>query len=620
MSHLQMKESLQETAEKLPRSPGVYLMKGRGGNLLYVGKAKDLRSRVRSYFLRSAQHSRKTEVMLSKVRQIDFLVAGSEVEAYILESNLIKKNRPRYNILLRDDKHYPYLRLSVQEEYPRLDVVRRIRKDGARYFGPYVPGSHLRSTLDLLEKTFPLRNCRDRMGGPYGRACLNAQIGRCLSPCSGGISRKEYGRMVRQVILFLQGKNRELILEMGERMRQASEALEFEKAAGIRDQIRRIEKVTEQQKMILASLDDKDIFGMVRKGDAACVEILFVRYGKLLGKKDIFIDRAEEEEEEVVLGTALAQYYDGDRLVPPRIYIPLPVSEATLLKKVFSSIRGRRVRITVPRRGVNLKLVRMAAENASFALETYLHRQDRDRVILKELQRVARLKRLPQRIEAFDISNIQGVFPVASMVVFEQGEPRKSHYRHYRIQSVRGANDVAMMEEVLTRRYCSGDDRSFPLPDLILLDGGKGQLSVLLQMARKEGFPGSRDLMALAKARPGGQGLTAVDRIFLPGQKDPVVLDPKDPVVHLLQRVRDESHRFAVQYYRKLHGRETLTSRLEKIRGVGRKRTLSLLRHFGSLEKVREAGVEELGLVPSMNREVAGRIFETLHKEEKQQR
>ncbi len=608
-----MRASIKETVDSLPRSPGVYLMKDRKETLLYVGKAKDLRSRVRSYLTASAQHSPKTEVMLSKLHRIDFIVTASEVEAYILESNLIKKDHPKYNILLRDDKHYPYLRVSMHEDYPRLDVVRKIRKDGAKYFGPYVPGVRLRSTLELIEKTFLLRKCRGRIDGQAGRPCLNFQIGRCLSPCSGKILKAEYLSIVREVILFLNGKNRELVQKLTRTMEHASSALDFEKAAVIRDQIQRIEKVTEQQKIISTSMEDKDVFGVVREGDMTCVEILFVRSGKLLGKKDFFIERPAEEGEEDLLSTVLMQYYDKDRLIPSRIFVPFVLPESKMMEQVFGSIRGGRVRISVPQRGDNLKLVRMAGENAALALQTCLRQKERDRSLLEDLQRVAALDRLPRRVEAFDISNIQGEFAVASMVVFEEGKPKKSHYRHYRIQSVQGANDYAMMEEVLIRRYRS--DEEMPLPDLILMDGGKGQLNVLLQTAQEKGFLKNTDFLALAKARPNlkENDDVGVDRIFFPGSSDPIVLDPADPVIHLLQRIRDESHRFAVTYYRKLHTRETLTSRLKEIRGVGKKRTLSLLRHFGSLENVRQAGLEELVRAPSMNREVASRLYEALH-------
>lgn len=610
-----MNESLLETVDGMSRSPGVYLMKDRQGDVLYIGKAKDLRSRVKAYFLPSAKHPPKTGIMVSRVHEVDFMVTASEAEAYILESNLIKKNRPRYNILLKDDKHYPYLRLSVRDDYPRLDVVRRIVRDGSRYFGPFVPGSHLRTTLELIEKTFPLRKCRNRIDGKKQRPCLNAQIGRCLSPCTGTISKAEYGRMAREVILFLQGRNRQLIRDLSMKMEQASRSMEFEKAAAIRDQIRQIGTLTEQQKIISPSMEDKDIFGRARSGEAACVEILFVRGGKLLGKEDLFIEQIGEEKEDEILRTAMMQYYSKGRLIPPHIFAPLAFAEAEIMEKAFSEISGSRVRISVPKRGINLKLVRMADENAGLALQAHLERKGRDLAVLSDLQQAAQLKKLPLRIEAFDISNIQGEYAVASMVAFCEGKPLKSHYRHYRIQSVEGANDYAMMEEVLMRRYGPGDDAALPMPDLILMDGGKGQLNVLLQVAGEQGFPEDTDYMSLAKGRNHEDGEDGAERIYLPGRRDPIVLDPSDPVMHLVQRIRDESHRFAVAYYRKLHIRETLTSRLQEIHGIGKKRTLSLLKHFGSLDRVRRASLEELVLAPSMTREVASRVFNLFHGE-----
>jgi len=610
-----MNESLLETVDRMSRSPGVYLMKDRQGDILYIGKAKDLRSRVRAYFLASAKLTPKTEVMLSKVQRIDFMVTGSEAEAYILESNLIKKNRPKYNILLRDDKHYPYLRLSVKEDYPKLDVVRKIGRDRSRYFGPYVPGSHLRTTLDLIEKTFPLRKCKNRIDGKRERPCLNAQIGRCLAPCTGSISKAEYSRMVRQAVLFLQGKNRPLIRELSTKMEQASRSLEFEKAAVIRDQIRRIEKMTEQQKIISPNMEDKDVFGTAMSGETVCAEILFVRGGKLLGKEDFFIERPGDEKEEEILRTTMMQYYSKERLIPPLIFAPFAFAESETMEKAFSAVGGRRVRMRVPQRGINLKLVRMADENAALALQSHLNQRDRDLVILKDLQDAAGLKKLPLRIEAFDISNIQGEYPVASMVVFEKGKPLKSHYRHYRIQSVEGPNDYAMIFEVLTRRYGSGEDAALPMPDLILIDGGKGQLNILLHVAGEQGFTEGTDFMALAKPGDPDAGKNGVDRIYLPGRREPVVLDPADPVIHLIQRIRDESHRFAVTYYRKLHTRDTLTSRLKEIKGIGKTRTLSLLRHFGSLERVRRASLKDLAQAPSMNLDAASRVFNILRQE-----
>ncbi len=609
-------DAIQRTLDEFPKSAGVYLMKDRGGEILYVGKAKDLRARVRSYFLAGARHSPKTEVLLSKVAQIDFMVTESEVEAYILESNLIKKNRPRYNVMLRDDKHYPYLRLTMQEDFPRLEVVRKIRKDGARYFGPYVPGSNLRATLELIERTFPLRKSRRKIEGTDNRPCLNHQIGRCLAPCAGKISKADYARIVREVILFLKGKNKELLRALNAKMVAASEAREYERAATIRDQIRRIETVTAQQKIISASLEDKDIFGTALGESSSAVEILFVRGGKLLGKKDFFFDRHHGESAAELLRNTLIQYYGSDRLIPPRLYLSEALPDGKTLEEALSTLAGRRVQLRVPQRGVNRKLCRMASENAALALKAHRERESRERLVLAELQRAAGLKNLPQCIEAFDISNIQGELPVGSMVVFENGRPRKSRYRHYRIRSVSGANDYAMMEEVLMRRYRDEVDTAGPtVPDLVLMDGGKGQLHVLMDVARRRRLLQGADLAALAKARPGGTVVQERERIYLPGRREPILLDPADPVCHLLQRIRDEAHRFAVAYYRKLHSRESLSTRLQGVRGVGRKRSLSLLRHFGSLQRVREASLEELMAAPSMNRQVAARVYDTLRNE-----
>ncbi|NOY53774.1 MAG: excinuclease ABC subunit UvrC [Deltaproteobacteria bacterium] len=607
-----MKESIRETVKGLPASPGVYMMKDREGKILYVGKAKNLRNRVRSYFVPKAHHTAKTEVMLSRVFQVDFMVTASEVEAFILESNLIKKNRPRYNILLKDDKHYPYLRLTVQEEFPRLEVVRKVGKDGALYFGPYVPGSRLRSTLDLIERTFPLRKSKRKIEGTGNRPCLNYQIGRCLAPCAGKISKTEYGRIVQEVTLFLKGRNRILLRKLRSGMETAARDLKFEKAARLRDQIRRIERVTERQKIISTALEDKDVLGVAHAGNTACVEILFVRGGRLLGKKEFFFELPEDDPSGVLLHSFLSLYYGEESLIPPRIFVPGKVPDGETLEWALTALRGRRTRIVTPHRGLNHQLIRMANENAELALQGYLREKDRDRILLKDLQKRADLQRFPQRIEAFDISNIQGEFPVASMVVFENGRPRNSHYRHFRVRSVAGANDYAMMEEVLMRRYRPEPEAPLPMPDLIMVDGGKGQLHVLCRVSEEIGFASRTDLMALAKARP-GRGDDSVDRILRPGWKTEIRLKPDDPVIHLLQRVRDESHRFAINYYRKLHTKDLLSTQLLEIPGVGRKRSLSLLKHFGSLRQVREASLEELLSAPAINREVALRIYHSFH-------
>ncbi|MDX1764661.1 MAG: excinuclease ABC subunit UvrC [bacterium] len=602
-----------EAAARFPRSPGVYLMKDRRGEILYVGKAKDLRARVRAYFAPSARHTAKTQALLSRVDQVDFMVTASESEAFILESNLIKKNRPRYNVILRDDKHYPYLRLTVQEDFPRLEVVRKIEKDGALYFGPYVPGSGLRATLDLIERTFPLRKCRKKVIRGDERPCLNYQIGRCLAPCAGKVSKAEYGRVVREVKLFLKGKNKELLQMLTDKMTEASGRLAFEQAAVIRDQIRRIEMVSEKQKIISPALEDKDVFGIAQQGEAACVEILFIRGGKLLGKRDYIFDPAEAETPDELLRQTVVQYYGQDRMIPPHIFFPVQSPEWESVAEALTALGGRRVGIKAPLRGLNVALVRMANENGALALDAYLQRKDRDRLIVERLQQLGGLSSAPRRIEAFDISNIQGEYPVASMVVFEHGRPLKRHYRHFKIRSVDGANDYAMMEEVLHRRYRPGDEKEMPMPDMILVDGGKGQLAVLEAVVRDLGLTGGPDLMALAKGRAGKGPVMEKERVFLPGRSEPVLLEPDDPVCHLLQRVRDESHRFAIAYYRKRHTRETLTSLLKGVSGIGNKRSVALLKHFGSLARVRQATLEELAQAPSMNREVASRVYDRLH-------
>jgi excinuclease ABC subunit C len=592
--------------KNLPSSPGVYLMKGEGGALLYVGKAKSLADRVRSYFQPSASHTPRIRHLVEHVKDLEVIVTGSELEALILENNLVKKHRPRYNVVLRDDKNYPYLRLPLQDDYPRLEIVRRVRPDGAVYFGPYVPTHAMRETLRVLRTLFPLPNCNIVIDGTAERPCIEFEIKRCLAPCTGHQTKEEYREMVRQVRLFLEGKDRELIKILRGRMEVEAAGLRFEEAARLRDRIAKIERTLERQRITMTEPVDQDVIALSREGDATNVQILFIRGGLMIGRKDFFLERMAEIPDEEVYGSILQQFYHQEGLVPPELVLSARPSEAELLEQWLGQKRGGPVRLIVPSRGHDLQILRLAQENARVSLNEHLRGREQTEAVLSDLKARLGLKRLPHRIEGFDISNILGEQAVGSLVVFEGGRPKKSDYRHFRIRTIRGADDFGMIREVVQRHYAGRLSAAESLPDLILIDGGKGQLSVAIEALRAAGLT-DRDVIGLAKAKGEKE-----ERVFLPGQRDPLILDPVSPVTHLLQRVRDEAHRFAITHHRKRRGGDLMRSALDVIPGIGPARKRALLRRFGSLERLREAGLDELLTIPHMTREIAETVLRTL--------
>ncbi|MGH7206706.1 MAG: excinuclease ABC subunit UvrC [Nitrospiraceae bacterium] len=581
---------LQSKLDHLPEQPGVYLMKNARGEILYIGKAAVLADRVRSYFQRGSDHTPKTSLMVSQVTDLETIVTRSELEALLLESNLIKRHRPRFNVVLRDDKQYPYLRLPIKEDFPRLSIVRRVKKDGALYYGPYVPAGAMRETLKVIRKVFPLATCEIEIDGTAERACIEFEIKRCMAPCIGNQTRDEYHQIVKQVRQFLEGRDRELLDELRAQMAAAAEREEFEDAARLRDRVFKIERTLEKQRVTQTAATEQDVIGLARqdhaRGMAVDLQMLFVRGGLLIGRKDFFWPEAADASDEELVRSAIEQFYNKEVLPPKELLVPTPLSEVALIETWLSEKKGETVRIVAPERGAKHELLLLAEENAGAALANHLRDEETDRQAVEELKRLLRLESAPRRIEGFDISNTMGDQSVASMVVWEEGQAKKSDYRKFKIKTVQGVNDFASMQEVMIRRY--GEAESFPLPDLILIDGGLGQLAAAME-GLKQVSRAELPILGLAKERGEKQ-----ERIFVPGRKNAIILTPSSPATHLLQRIRDEAHRFAITYHRKLRGKALVASRLDQIIGVGEIRRNRLLRTFGSLEKITEATDEQL--------------------------
>lgn len=586
----------------------MYLMKDGRGRVIYVGKALSLKNRVRSYFQKNAKDE-KTGALVRSLADLETIVTHTELEALILESTLIKKHHPRFNIILRDDKNYPYLRFDLKADYPRLDVVRGIRKDGAVYYGPYVPAGGMWEILSLIRRMFPLATCRKefRADRPE-RPCVQHQIGRCLAPCSGEVDKEAYRDVVRQVRLFIEGRNRDLVDLLKKRMEDASERMEYERAAELRDRIAKIEGAFEKQKVISPDFADQDVIGMVFQGGHADVQVLFIRSGMLLGRKDFFLTDVRGMQPVEVLLDFLHQFYAKEMIIPTEVLLPFDVPDREVFESWLTGRRGSRAEVLVPQRGRKRELVQMATDNASQSLrQQLLSQKSKDRV-LANLQEELALVNLPRRIEAFDISTIQGSDAVGSMVTFDNNRPDKRGYKRFRIRGVAGQDDFGMMQEVIRRRY-TNPDMGEP-PDLIVIDGGKGQLNAALAVLAEIGISGT-DIVGLAKARSGDEGADReFERVFLPGEADPVILPPAGAGTHLIARVRDEAHRFAIEYHRKLREKRAIASELDDIPGIGESRKKALLRHFGSVAKVRGASVEDLASVKGMTRKAAEGIVD----------
>lgn len=595
---MQQLDRLQEKAKGLPDAPGVYLFRDRRGHVLYIGKALSLKKRVSSYFVDSPGGPDRFQIgpMIDQIADLEFILTENELEALILESNLIKNHRPRYNIVLKDDKHYPFLRLDPNDPFPWVQVVRRIKNDGALYYGPYVPSTAMWDVLALVNKTIPLRKCRSIEGR---KLCLEYHLGRCLGPCEGLIGRKEYGELVDQARLLLDGKDQELTKRLKERMHQAAESLEFEQAAKYRDQIASLRQVFERQKVISPRGEDLDVFGVAHEAREAQVQLFLIRRGRLIGR-ETFTFELGAETPSGLLTSLLKQFYVGSRDIPKEILLSHPLEDASLIAAWLASRANRHVELVVPKRGRKARLVQMAQRNAQEALALSLRSSQSREAALSELQEALGLTGLPRRIEAYDISNISGTLAVGSQVVWEDGKSNKSAYRRYKINTVEGPDDFAMMAEVLQRRLQKAHE--MPLPDLILLDGGRGQLNAALGIARKLGFD-SLQMVSLAKEE---------ELVFHPARPKPIALPERSRARQLLQQIRDESHRFAVTYHRALRGKSGLRSLLDDIPGIGAKRRRALLSHFGSLRRLREAGIEELRRTAGVSESLATTIHDLL--------
>ena len=596
--------------ESIPTAPGVYLLRDRAGKVLYVGKAKSLRPRVRAYFRDVGDGRFQVRFLMKRVGDFDTLVTATEKEALILEHNLIKQYRPRYNIRLKDDKSYLSAKVT-NHPWPRITVTHKIVKDGGRYYGPFGSAEGLRDTIDIIRKVFPLRTCSDSVFRNRARPCLEYQIKRCMGPCCLPIDRAEYERHLRAATLLLEGKDLELLNEMRERMKLHAERLEFEHAAKLRDQVRAIEKTVERQTVLHHWGIDQDVFGLYLEGNFIEAIVLMVRGGKLTITQSWSFEDLEFADEDV-LADLLTQFYAGGRYLPDEVIVPVALEDAEVRAELLSERRGKKVEFLVPQRGEKLRLLEMAMENAR---QSFAARRDSDNTrerMLEELRVKLHLRNAPKRIECYDISNLQGSMVVASQVTFDEGEPQTNLYRRYRMRTVQGQDDFASMYEVLSRRLQRAA-REQQYPDLIVIDGGKDQLNVALEVLREAKLIDQIDAVALAKQHVLNQPreeqvVKSEERVFLPNRKDPVILRRNSNALFLLVRIRDEAHRFAITYNRELRRRARMRSVLDDIEGVGPVRRRALLRHFGSLKRIREASLEELSQVKGINRDLAAVI------------
>ena len=596
-----MDEVLAQKLTELPSTPGVYLFRGRGGQILYVGKARSLKDRVRSYFQGSRIDSPRLDRLIESIRDLEVVATDTEREALVLENNLIKTHKPRYNVLLRDDKNHPYLKLTVGEDYPRIYVVRRPGTDGEVYSGPYVPASLARKTQNLVHRLFGIRNCNEKLDGHRPRPCLQYQIRRCVAPCVESIATlEEYKKTVESARLFLEGKNDDLVASLKKQMHRAAGEERFEEAARLRDRVRTLEDLSARQKMATVRGEERDIFGYYREGDQAVLQVFSMRSGKVVDRDSFVLDKLEALDDTDVLSASLKQYYELGRYLPAEVHVPLDFPERRLVQEWLTSRRESRVEIAVPQRGGKRRMVDLVCRNARLAFE--LANQEEGRQAASRLEALRKLLDLPdepRRIEGFDISNIQGSDIVASMVVFEDGQAKPSEHRKYKIKTVAdGPDDFASMREVVLRRYRRVLEEGTEQPDLILIDGGKGQLAAALTSLTELGLS-HLPLVSIAKKE---------EVLFQNGRPEPIVLPKSSPTLQLVQRVRDEAHRFAITFHRQRRATRNFHSKLDDIQGIGPRKRKLLLDRFKSLKRVKEATVEELSDV------VGPRLAERVHQ------
>ena len=614
-------EQLQSQLDCLPTKPGCYIMKDADGKVIYVGKAVNLRNRVRSYFHANLPDA-KTRQLVRHIADFEWIVIGSELEALILEMNLIKRYRPQYNIRMKDDKRYPYIKIHWNEPFPKVTVTRQIAEDGARYYGPYTSVWAVYQTLDVLRRIFPYLTCDRQITGHDTRACLYYDIKRCLAPCIGAVNQDQYRQMIDDLSKFLDGHAEPVVTRLHGEMDQAAEELRFEKAAAVRDQLRAIEQIVARQKVVFtADYIDSDVIALARANGEACVQVFFIRSGKLIGREYFIMEGTEDTPDAGVLGEFLKQFYDETPTIPGQLLLPTEVEEAQIIREWLNTRRGEKVEIRVPRDGQQHELVKMAAENAAETLaalkarwENDTHRQEQ---ALAELQTALGLPEPPNRIECYDISNTQGTMAVGSMVVFEQGAPKKAHYRRFNIRTVQGPDDFASMEEVLKRRFgrwklfqdpetkhSKKPDPSFQrLPDLLIVDGGKGQLGRAVKVLEGYGLLGQIPVVGLAKQE---------EELFVPNRPVSILLPRSSQGLFLIQRVRDEAHRFAITAHRARRDKQGVASKLDSIPGIGPSRRRALLTHFGSIEDIRNSSLEDLQKAPGITLKLAQVIKEHL--------
>ena len=587
-----------EKVSHLPTTPGVYLWRDKYQRIIYVGKAINLRNRVRSYVQQDVNRFVKVTAMMRRAWDVETIQTKTEMEALILEATLIKEHHPKYNIMLRDDKTYPYVKVTVQEEYPRLFMTRRLERDGAKYFGPFTDVTAIHHVLRILRSYYPLRTCKSMK---VERPCLQYHMHYCEGPCMNYVTVESYRKYIDDIVALFEGKQVQVIQEITSKMEQASEDLEFELAAKYRDDLLSIQKVQEKQRMV-TQRGDMDVLGMAIDGPMACIQLFFIRSGRLLGRENYFVQH-EGDSPELVMTEFIKQYYGGSTFIPKELLLPMDSVDRELFSEWFTSMKGQQVDVSVPQRGYKKDLIKMAEENAqNFLAERRRQWQytiDKSGGAVKKLAEVLDLPRLPERMECYDISHMQGAETVASMVVFEGGKPAKREYRRFKLKTVQGKpDDFASMAEIMERRY--GNEKDWPMPDLIIIDGGKGQLNAALPVIRAMGVT-DVPVISLAKR---------IEEVFVEGESESIILEHHTPELQLLQQIRDEAHRFAITYHRRLRGKRNLESVLDHIEGIGPKRRKALYKHFGNLDAMRVAELEELESVEGMNKKAALAVYE----------
>lgn len=618
--------NLEEQLKTLPGKPGVYIMKDSHDEIIYVGKAISLKNRVRQYFQSSKNHSIKVKSMVKQIADFEYIVTDSELEALILECNLIKKHRPRYNVLLKDDKTYPYIKVTVQEPYPRIIMTRRVMKDGAKYFGPYTSSYAVKHTIEAIENIYPIRLCRKKIDekGIEERPCLNYHIQRCMGPCTGNVDIGQYGEMIKEVLHILDGKQDQLLEKLEEQMKIAAEKMEFEKAGKIRDQLWALQQIAEKQKIVSTSMMDQDVIAFARGIDEVCVQIFFVRKGKLIGREHFMLNGVQGMERKDIMTQFVKQFYGGTPFIPKEILLQEEIDEVEIIEQWLSTKKEGKVEIKVPQRGEKKRLVEMVGKNALITLEQFSEKMKREKEkgekSLRQLQEILHLPSLPYRIEGFDISNIQGTDSVGSMVVLEEGKPKKSDYRRFKIKWVHGANDYASMQEIIQRRFSRGlEEREdlakkniamergkfSQLPDVVMLDGGLGHIQAVQKVFIELGL--NIPLCGMVK-----DDKHRTRGLIYKGTELPI--DKDSYLFRMITRLQDEAHRFAISYHHNLKGKNSLYSILDDIPGIGPARKKALLRHFGGVDKIKKATKEQLAEVEGMNEKAAQSVYGFFHR------